>query len=259
MDISRFNKIPDQDSFLHRLDGRIKTVIFLGGIIMSTFLSHWYLLVSLWVVTLVSFRILNLPWNNLVKRLVMPFGIAWLVLLSMLFTKGTHPLFVISLGFIDLTAYQEGLKLGILMLLRIMTAVTLGAVLSFSTPMIEILETLRICKVPGTIIDIANMMYRYVFIIQDTARNMHQAQLSRMGGNLSWTQKVRDTGMVAGYVLIKSFDRSVKVYQAMLSRGYTEESTTSDYFVTTIPKADRKIGLFMTIFLLILVSINIMF
>ena len=257
MDISRFNKISNKATLLHLLDGRVKTVIFLGGIIITTFLSHWYLVVLLWMVTLTAFHILNLPWHNLLNRLIMPFGIAWLVFFSLLFTNGNHHLSVIYIGPIQLTAYKEGLQLGTLMLLRIMTSVTLCCVLSFSTPMIEILETLRICKIPGIIVDIADMMYRYVFIIQETAHNMRHAQLSRMGGNLSWIQQARDTGMVASYVLIKSFDRSVKIYNAMLSRGYNEESTTSDYFVNTIPKKDLNLGIVVTVLLITLLIINV--
>lgn len=257
MDISKFNKISNKDTLMHRLDGRVKTVIFLGGIIITTLLNHWYLVVFLWILTIVSFCILNLPWQNLFMRLIMPFGIAWLVFLSLLFTNGSHPLSVIYIGPIHMTAYKEGLKLGTLMLLRIMTAVTMCCVLSFSTPMIEILETLRLCKVPGIIVDIADMMYRYVFIIQETAHNMRHAQLSRMGGNSSWIQQARDTGTIASYVLIKSFDRSVKIYNAMLSRGYNEESTTSDYFVNTIPKKDQCLGIAAIAMLFTLIIINI--
>ena len=175
----------------------------------------------------------------------------------MLFTNGSHPLWVISLGPISLTAYEEGLQLGILTLLRIMAAVTLGCVLSFSTPMIEIMETLRLCKVPSIIIDLADMMHRYVFIIQETARNMRHAQLSRMGDSASWLQQTRDAGKLACYVLIKSLDRSIKIYNAMLSRGYNEDSSVAEYFTNPIPRIDWYFGLLVVVLLVALVIINI--
>ena len=122
----------------------------------------------------------------------MPFGIAWLVFLSLIFTNGSEPLLVFNIFHVSITAYHEGLTLGFLILLRIMTTVTLASILSFSTPMIEILETLRLCKIPTIIIDLAAMMYRYVFIIEETAHNMRRAQLSRMGNNNSWLMQARD-------------------------------------------------------------------
>lgn len=257
MEISRFNKISGTGNVLQCLDGRIKTVVFLCGIIVATTLTHWYLIAGLWVVAIVSFGILQLPWSNLIKRLLIPFSIAWLVLLNMLFTNGTHSLFVIPLGFISLTAYQEGLKLGIVILLRIMSAVTLVTVLSFSTPMIEILETLRLCKVPSIIIDLADMMYRYVFIMIDTARNMRHAQLSRMADSATWVQKSIDVGKLACYVLIKSMDRSVKIYNAMLSRGYSEDSGAMEYFTNPITKSNWYFGLLISVLLVALIIINI--
>lgn len=257
MELRRFKNISEEDSFLHGLDGRVKTIIFLSGIIISACLTRWYLITIFWLIAIAIFPILHLPWNNLIKRLLMPFGIAWLVFLSLLFTNGNQPLVVINMFHISIIAYEEGLRLGCIILLRIMTAVTLGSLLSFSTPMIEILETLRICKMPSTIIDLAAMMYRYIFIIEETAHNMRRAQLSRMSNNQSWINQVREVGHVAGYVLIKSLDRSIKIYSAMLSRGYNENSISSDFFVTKIPKNDWYFGIISAAFMIILVITNI--
>jgi cobalt/nickel transport system permease protein len=126
--------------------------------------------------------------------------------------------------------------------MRIMAAVTLATLLAFSTPMIEILETLRLCKIPNTIVDIADMMYRYIFIIEDTAHTMHCAQISRMGDRGSWARRVSDTGRIACSILIKSLDRSTRIYQAMLSRGYSEDATEMHFFSGPIPARDKLIG-----------------
>ncbi len=258
MELAVLDKIAAADTPLHRWDGRVKTVLFLSAIIVSTVLNHWYLVAGLWLVALASFRTLNLTWRHLFIRLYIPFGIAWLVFLSLLFTNGSHALFVISLRQLNLTAYREGLQLGFLLVFRIMAAVTLGSILSFSTPMIEILETLRLCKVPDLIIDLAAMMYRYVFILTETGHNMRRAQLSRMGDNTSWLRQARDVGKVAGYVLTKSLERSIRIYKAMLSRGYNENSTGADFFTVPVSKTDWRIGLLGAASLTVLVVLNLM-
>ncbi|WP_407311310.1 cobalt ECF transporter T component CbiQ [Desulfosporosinus sp. SB140] len=257
MELAVLDKIAAADSPLHRWDGRVKTVLFLSAIIVSTLLTHWYLVAGLWLAALASFHALQQPWRHLVIRLSIPFGIAWLVFLSLIFTNGSHALFVISFESFRLTGYQEGLELGFLILLRIMAAVTLGSVLSFSTPMIEILETLRLCKVPGLMVDLAAMMYRYVFILTETSHNMRRAQLSRMGGNSSWLRQARDIGKVAGYVLTNSLDRSIRIYKAMLSRGYNEDSTGADFFTVPISTIDWQIGLVGASFLAVFVVLNV--
>ena len=240
MDLSRY--IAESDSPLHHIDGRIKTGVFLGAVILSSMLTHWVLALGLWVVAVGLFLSLHFEVRALLVRLLMPLSIAWVVFLTVLFTQGSHPLFVIPLKFLTLTAWQEGAMQGLLLFMRIMAAVTLATLLAFSTPMIEILETLRLCKIPGIIVDIAEMMYRYVFIIQDAAHTMHRAQLSRMGDRGSWVQRVGDTGRIACSILIKSLDRSTRIYQAMLARGYSENATEMQFFSHPIPARDKLIG-----------------
>ncbi|MHB8142906.1 MAG: cobalt ECF transporter T component CbiQ [Thermoleophilia bacterium] len=259
MDISVIDRIASGKTPLHRLDGRVKTALLLVAIVFATVLTHWYLLVGLWLASLVLFHTLRLSWRLLLRRLYIPFGIAWLVFLDLLFTNGGHPLFHLSAGLFSLTAYREGLLLGILIVLRIMAAVTLGSILSFSTPMIEILETMRLYKLPGFIVDLAAMMYRYVFVLEETAHNMRRSQLSRMGASSSWLQQASDTGKVAGHVLTRSLDRSTMIYKAMLARGYDEDSSGTAFFTVPVPKAERRLGILVAVLLIALLIFDIFF
>lgn len=256
IDLNLFKSVENRDTALQRLDGRVKTVFFLIGIIVSAVVTHWFLAAVLWGSAIILFSLLRLPWRLLVQRLVIPFGIAWLVFLSVLFTNGTHPAWIVLHKPFVLTVYSEGLGLGLLMLLRIMAAVTMACVLSFSTPMVEILETFRLLKLPGTIVDIAEMMFRYVFIIDETAHNMRNAQLCRTTRRLSWMEQIRNTGNVAAHVISKSLDRSIKIYNAMLSRGYTEKSQVPVYFTAPIPFSDLCVGSLLTAIPLIILVLN---
>lgn len=256
MDLNFFKTIENRNTALQQLDGRVKTVFFLIGIVVSAVVTHWFLAAILWGAAIILFSLLRLPWRLLVQRLFIPFGIAWLVFLSVLFTNGTHPLLIVFSKPFALTVHSEGLWLGFLMLLRIMAAVTLSSVLSFSTPMVEILETLRLLKLPDTIVDIAEMMFRYVFILNETAGSMRNAQLCRTTRRLSWMEQIRNTGNVAAYVISKSLDRSMNVYNAMLSRGYGEKSQVPAYFTAPIPSLDLCVGSILTAIPLAVLAVN---
>lgn len=240
MDLSRYTT--ESDSPLRAMDGRVKTGLLLAAVVLAASLSHWQLALGLWICATGLFLTSGARLRELLPRLLIPLGIAWVVFLSVLFTNGTHALFVIPLKFFVLTAWQEGAARGLLLFMRIMAAVTFATLLAFSTPMIEILETLRLWKVPNVVIDIADMMYRYVFILEDTAHTMHRAQLCRMGEQGSWTRRVGDVGRIAGSILIKSLDRSTRIYLAMLSRGYNESATNVRFFMVPIPHRDRLIA-----------------
>ncbi len=255
MDLSRY--AAEADNPVLRIDGRVKTCVLLAAVILSASLTRWQLAFGMWAGAIILFCSLHFNLRDLLKRLFMPFGIAWLVFLSVLFTHGTHPLFVISLRRFTLTAWHEGALQGLLLFMRIMASVTLATLLAFSTPIIEILETLRLCKVPGTFIDIADMMYRYVFILQDTAHTMRCAQLSRMGDSGSWAHRIADTGRIASSIIIKSLDRGTRIYQAMLARGYSEETTEMRFFTRPISIGDKMIGCTSTAAMLLIVIANL--
>lgn len=240
MDLSRYTA--EADSPLHRIDGRVKTGLLLAAVILAATLSHWQLALGLWIGATGLYLTLRSGVRELIARLLIPLSIAWVVFLSVLFTNGSHVLFVIPLKFLTLTAWQEGAMRGLLLFMRIMAAVTFATLLAFSTPMIEILETLRLWRVPDVVIDIADMMYRYLFIIQDTAHVMHRAQLARMGASAPWSRRVGDLGRLASSILIKSLDRSTRIYQAMLSRGYSETATEMRFFSAPIPHRDKLIA-----------------
>ena len=255
MDLSRYQA--DQQGPLQRIDGRVKTALLLSGVVVAAALQQWWLALGLWVGTTAMFFLLRKSWRDLLKRLLMPLGIAWVVFLSVMLTRGHHPVWQGSLAGHSIRVYREGLALGLVLFLRIMASVTLATLLAFSTPMVEILATLRICKVPETILDLADMMFRYVFILNDTARSMRRAQLSRLGGEASWRRRTADTGRIAANILVEALNRSTRIYKAMLSRGYSESIQPPPHFHSAIPSRDRRLGWAGALFLLAVVSTNV--
>ncbi len=255
MDLSSYEA--KGNSPLFHIDGRIKTGVLLASVILAATLTNWKLALALWACGVGLYLSLDLSLRKLLMRLLIPLGIAWVVFLSVLFTQGNHTLFTIPLKFFTLTARQEGAMQGLLLFVRIMAAVTLATLLALSTPMIEILETLRLCRIPGVMVDIADLMYRYVFILQDTAHTMRSAQLSRMGDSGSWAHRVADTGNIAASLMVKSLDRSTRIYNAMMARGQSEDSTELRFFTRPIPSRDKLIGGASAAALLLLAIANV--
>ena len=69
MELRGFKNISEQDSFLHLIDGRVKTVIFLGAIIVGTCLTRWYLVSILWMLSIAMFPVLHLPLEYSIKAI----------------------------------------------------------------------------------------------------------------------------------------------------------------------------------------------
>ena len=107
---------------------------------------------------------------------------------------------------------------------RLVVARALGALgclywLSLSTPLPEVLEVLRRVHVPGPVLDLAVLIYRYIFVMLDTAARMHISAASRLGYEGAG-RSLRTTGLVYANLLGRSFGRARVCQQAMESRGW---------------------------------------
>jgi cobalt/nickel transport system permease protein len=75
-------------------------------------------------------------------------------------------------------------------------------------------------------------MYRYLFVLIDEAARLLRAREARSarlapgsgGGSLAW--RARIAGHMAGQLFLRSYERSDRVYSAMLARGYAGQFLT---------------------------------
>lgn len=110
---------------------------------------------------------------------------------------------------------------------RLVMARALGAVsclyfMNLSTPMPELLSTLRKAHVPGIMVELAVLIYRYIFIMFSTYHSMKDAAASRLGfGGLR--RSIRTTGAIYAGLLGQSFRRAGACFDAMESRCYNGE------------------------------------
>ena len=244
------------DTYLRRVDGRIKTAVFLCAIVVTSALDRWPLAAGVLVFAVALMFTLRLPARKVLWRMSVPFGVAWLVLVSLVFTTGNTVAGTIRFLHVSLPVYREGMTLGFLIMLRILASVSLAMLLSFSTPMVEILAALRVFRVSGVIIDIADMIYRYAFSLGEIAATMRKAQIARGGGGLPWHRQARDLGRLAGNLMIKAFGRGERVYKAMLARGYDEDASSPPYYTLPIPARDMTVGILAGFVLLSLLVFN---
>lgn len=104
---------------------------------------------------------------------------------------------------------------------------SLGAVsclyyLSLTTPIIDLLQLLRRLKVPQLLVELMGLIYRFIFVLSETAAQMVTAQNSRLGyANLS--VGYRSLGTLTATLFIRAYQRSTQLYTALEARGYDGE------------------------------------
>ncbi len=112
------------------------------------------------------------------------------------------------------------------------------------TPISTVMDSLAWFRVPSVIIDIMMLMFRYIGVLSEESTRMYRAQASRCGysGKVGYFKKIANFGNIAGSLLLRAFDRSVKVGNAMASRGYTGKYTLFTYEKKKLPKWDILAG-----------------
>lgn len=102
---------------------------------------------------------------------------------------------------------------------RVLGAMAVLLVLGFTTPFQEVLAAARWCRAPAAVVELASLMYRYLFLLRDEAATMMAAQRIRLGYT-DYHRGVRCLAAVCGMSFARADDRAADVHRAMVCRGY---------------------------------------
>jgi len=222
-----FDRYHESDSRLHRLDPRVKVAVTVLFILSNALLPD-----GAW--SAFGFAWLLLVWANYLSRLgvdfsfrrsflALPFALAGF---SAIFSPLGNPLGEWRLGALALIPTDYGLVKFFSILARswlsVQAAILLAAVTRFPD-MIHALEHLRAPKILTAIIA---FLYRYLFVLTDEVMRLMRARESRSAAapNASSARSVmwraRVAGNMAGQLFLRSYERSDRIHNAMLARGY---------------------------------------
>ena len=116
---------------------------------------------------------------------------------------------------------QQGGRLA----LKSLASISCFYVLILSTPMNDVLYAVGKIGVPPIVVEMMSLMYRYISIFMETARQMYLSQRNRLG-YCSFKKAFLSLGMLASTVFIHSFLKSSMAHDALLSRCYRGEIVT---------------------------------
>jgi cobalt/nickel transport system permease protein len=217
---------------IHQLDARLKLILTLAFILTNALIppGAWPVYILLFALILSVEILSELGVSYVLKRsaLAIPF---FLAALPVIFTIPGAPVFSLMIGPWSLTATQPGLERFISVILKSWISVQAAIVLASSTTFPDLLVAMRAVRLPRLLVAIFGLMWRYLFILVDEALRLMRARAARSGqsnqpglktgGGLIW--RARITGGMVGNLFLRGFERSDRIYMAMLSRGYDGE------------------------------------
>ena len=114
---------------------------------------------------------------------------------------------------------NQSLHLALKLLLRSLGAVSCLYFLSLTTPLVEIISILRKLKFPELFLDLMSLVYRFLFVLLDTAEKIHISQTVRLG-YADIRKGYRSMGQLVVSLFLHSYYRSMDLYTALEARGY---------------------------------------
>lgn len=123
----------------------------------------------------------------------------------------------LSLFFICFT--KESILQSVRVFCKAFAGVSALYMMSFSTPMNEIISVLQKLHIPRLLIELMGLIYRYIFILYDVAERMQAAAKARLGDR-SFIQSLRTFASIAGNLFLISLKKANAYYDALLARGY---------------------------------------
>lgn len=228
LDIDRFAHVA---SPLQRWDPRLKLaslgVLVIGIALMKTVPMGVAALLS----ALVLIGLAGLPSSFVLQgvKWVSVFLLPFLLIMPLSY-PGEPAFHVLGLPFA-----WEGFRLAVLIVIKAL-AIVLCAYAMFGSSRFDIsMIALQRLKCPKIIVQMLLFTYRYVFVFLAEMQRMDVAMRARGFIKRPDRRTMHVMGNFVGTLLVRSFERTERIYKAMLSKGYQGEFHTMVVF-----KADGK-------------------
>ncbi len=165
--------------------------------------------------------------------------------------SGSRGLFMVAVpvwdAYVGVTA--RGLLAGAHLFFRVLASLSCLYFIAFTTPVADIVRALSVLGIPLLVIEIALLVYRFVFQFFDVAGAIGRAQKSRLGYTGPGAV-FRSLSALAANLFVFSLQRAEETYVAMECRGYDGVLRV----VTPLPAAGRPSWLLLALLQLLLLA-----
>jgi cobalt/nickel transport system permease protein len=229
MHIHALDSYRSQTSLVHQLDARVKLVAVLLFILATALTPDgaWlaYTLLAALVLGVIALSRLGLGFVQWRAAVALPFALA---AVTVAFSTPGRSMLAMQVLRWDIAITDAGLVRFVSILAKSWLSVQMAVVLTASTRFPALLQAMRSLRLPRVLVGIIGFTYRYIFVIGDEALRLMRARAARSGaldgrggGSVFWRARV--TGGMAGSLFLRSIERSERIYDAMLARGYDGE------------------------------------
>lgn len=186
--------------------------------------------------SLATVLLARVPGRLYLKLLLVPLSFALLSSLAILLVQGTgEQILAISILGQSLAVREGGVDLALLLLSRTLGGTASLFFIALTTPMVEIFSALKSLRLPGVLIELSMLVYRYIFVLLDQALMIHNAQVMRLGHS-NMRSCLNSLSLLSSVLFLRSWEQGERLLIAMDSRCYSGRLDVMERDVPLRPK-----------------------
>lgn len=209
-------------SELRKTNSMEKFIFAIVTMLLCTILNN--IIDSIVVLLLMSFITVvkgKIPVRSYLNLILIPlvFLIIGVITIGINIVEGQSVLFSFSIFNIKLGCTEESVLSAGRIFFKSLASVSCLYFLTLTTPIFEVLVVLKKLRIPKLFVELMGLIYRFIFVLLETANMILISQSSRLGYSTIKTS-YKSLGKLVTALFVSSYKRSQDIYTAMESRCY---------------------------------------
>lgn len=222
------------DSFMHRLDARVKIILAFAAIIAIVAVPYSTMVYTVGAIFFCFFAVLwavsKVSPVVYLKRLAAIVPLWGVIILFQIFLKNKYytdytVLYALPLG---ISIYAESVEFACILAVKFLICISFIILLSSTTKLQDMLQGASRLGLPAELALALGMMIRYLFVFGYIFRKINETLKTKcfdaFDRHLPYRYRLRQLGYTIGTMFIRSYEQGERVYTSMLCRGYGRDS-----------------------------------
>jgi cobalt/nickel transport system permease protein len=235
------------NSLFHRWDPRIKLCTLVTFMFCVASLTQIFWASIALATALAAVIVARIPIRNPLRRVTAMGTFLGMFLVVMPLTAVGKPedILIVFQGIEWIRFNLRGFFLALLICLKAIAIALLAEPLLSTSPFSVTIQAIARLNAPPILCQMLLLAHRYIFVFQDEAERMLKGMRARGFQKKTDMETLRTLGNFLGMLLVRSFDRTQRVFDAMTARGYT--GTWPDAMIFRLYTSDWIKGAFWVI------------
>ena len=206
----------DSNSLAHRLDPRVKIVVATLFSIIVAVSERFQTMLPALAIGFACVVLTSVPIKKLFQALIPVNGFVIFLWFFLPFTFDGEPLFAVG----PLVASHEGVHHATRITIKSNAIMAVLIALVASTPLLTLGHAMHEMRIPSKLVHLFFFTYRYIHVMHREYLRLVNAMKIRGFRPQTNIHTYRSLAYLAGMLFVKSHERTERVYNAMLCRGF---------------------------------------